>query len=77
MTFQAAPVDRTLGFVKKMRRSGQRVVFDDDGSYVYNKISGEVNWLREENGNYTLDTWVMPAEKFNEMMGDAGFARPR
>ena len=77
MTFQAAPVDRALGSVKKMCRSGHRVVFDDDGSYVLNKTSGEVNWLREENGNYMLDTWVMPADEYSDMMRDTDFARPR
>ena len=60
MTFQAAPVDRPLGSVKRMCNSGHMVVFDEEGSYVYNKTSGELNWLREENGNYMLDTWVAP-----------------
>eukprot|EP00973_Karenia_brevis_P039301 5427009-Karenia_brevis.AAC.1 len=23
-------------------------------------MTGEVNWLREEHGNYILDTWVLP-----------------
>ena len=38
------------------------VVFDDDGSKVLNKMTGEVNWMREESGNYTIDLWVMPNE---------------
>ena len=41
MTFQAAPVDRALGSVKRMCSSGHRVVFDDDLSYVMNKATGE------------------------------------
>ena len=60
MTFQAAPVDRALGSVKRMCSSGRIVVFDDDGSHVLNKMTGEVNWMREENGNYIMDLWVMP-----------------
>ena len=60
MTFQAAPVDRALGSVKRMCSSGHMVVFDDDGSYVLNKMTGEVNWMREESGNYIMDLWVMP-----------------
>ena len=60
MTFQAAPVERALGSVKRMCSSGHIVVFDDDGSYVLNKLTGEVNWMREENGNYILDLWAMP-----------------
>ena len=60
MTFQAAPVDRPLGSVKRMCDSGHSVVFDGPDSYVLNKLTGEVNWLREENGNYVLDLWVAP-----------------
>ena len=60
MTFQAAPVDRALGSVKRMCSSGHMVVFDDDGSHVLNKMTGEVNWMREESGNYIMDLWVMP-----------------
>ena len=36
------------------------MVFDDDGSYVLNKMAGEVNWMRKESGNYIMDLWVMP-----------------
>ena len=67
MTFQAAPVSRPLGSVKRMAASGHRVVFDDDGSYIENKVTGEINWLREEKGNYMLDFWIMPQETLNEL----------
>ena len=60
MTFQAAPVDRPLGSVKKMCDANHMVVFDSDGSYILNKGTNEVNWLREENGNYVMDLWVAP-----------------
>ena len=72
MTFQAAPVSKALGSVKRMCSSGHRVVFDEDGSYVENKTTGEINWLREEAGNYMLDLWVIPPE---EMPAEAGFGR--
>ena len=60
MTFQAAPVDRALGSVKRKCSSGHMAVFVDDGSDVLNKMTGEVNWVREESGNYIMDLWVMP-----------------
>ena len=60
MTFQAAPVSKPLGSVKRMCANNHRVVFDDEGSYIQNKATGEVNWLREDNGNYMLDTWIVP-----------------
>ena len=57
MRFQAAPVERALGSVKRICQAGHRVVFDEDeGSYILNKKTGEVNWLREDNGNYVMDT---------------------
>ena len=70
MTFQAAPVSRPLGSVMRMCRAGHRCVFDDEGSYIQNKVTGEINWLREENGNYMLDVWVVPKSEL-------GFRRPR
>ena len=62
MTFQAAPVSRALGSVMRMCRSGHKCVFADEGSYIQNKNTGEINWLREEEGNYMLDVWVVPSE---------------
>ena len=51
MTFQAAPVAKPLGSVKRMCASGHRVVFEGGASYIHNLATGEVNWLREENDN--------------------------
>ena len=53
-------MDRALGSIKRMCSSGHTVVFDDDGSYVLNKMTGEVNCMREESGKYIVDLWVMP-----------------
>ena len=38
------------------------VIFDEDGSYIYNKSTGEINMLREDEGNYMLDVWVPPKD---------------
>ena len=75
MTFQATPVSRPLGSVKRMMESGHKVVFDSDGCFIENKISGEINWLREENGNFMMDMWIMPVEYMNQLK-NAGFGRP-
>ena len=72
MTFQAAPVAKLLGSVRKICAARHRVVFDDEGSYIQNKDTGEINWLREENGNYMLDVWV-PAREDLEAMGNQPF----
>ena len=61
--------------MKRMMESGHRVVFDPEGCFIENKSSGEINWLREENGNFMMDMWIMPMDKMNEMI-QAGFGRP-
>ena len=66
---QAAEVSRPLASVKRICEAGHTVVFDDTGSFILNKATGEINALREECGNYMLDLWVPPT---NEL----GFARP-
>ena len=60
MTFQAAPVAKPLGSVKRICQAGHYVIFDEEGSYIMNKVTGELNWLREQNGNYMLDVWIPP-----------------
>ena len=79
MTLQAAPVDRPLGSVKRMCQAGHKVVFDSDGSYVLNKTTMGVNWLREESGNFMLDMWVMPGSWVTDSVSDTteGFSRDR
>ena len=69
MAFQATPVAKALGSVWKICKQGHAVVFDDEGSYIYNKTSGEVNWLREEDGNYMLDVWIPPREAMGQDFG--------
>ena len=69
MRLQAAEVSRPLASVKRICEAGHTVVFDDTGSFILNKATGEINTLREECGNYMFDLWVPPT---NEL----GFARP-
>ena len=73
MTCQVAPVARPLGSVKRMCQAGHRIVFDEEGSFIQNKTTGELNWLREENGNYVLDVSIVPGNMwFNN---EPGFGR--
>ena len=60
MTFQVAPVAKPLGSVQRICAAGHMVVFDSEGSYIVNKQTGELNWLRNDNGNFMLDVWVSP-----------------
>ena len=74
MTMQGAPVSNPLGSVKKTCQQRHIVVFDDDGSFIYNKDTGETNILRESGGNYLLDVWIPPEEERNQII--QVFARP-
>ena len=62
MTFQAAPVSKPFDSVKRICAASHRVVFDGNGSYIENKTTGEIRKLREDDGNYTLDIWVVPPQ---------------
>ena len=63
MVMKASPVTKPLGSVKKICQAGHTVVFDDEGSFIMNKNTGEVNWLSEEDGNYMLDAWRPPPQQ--------------
>ena len=44
--------------VSKVAAQGNRVVFDDDGSYIDDKVSGERTWTKQVRGMYMLKMWV-------------------
>ena len=44
--------------VSKMTAQDNRVVFDDEGSYVEDKTSGEITWMHQVGGMYMLKMWV-------------------
>ena len=60
MMFAAAPVTKPLGSVMSMNKANHIVLFDEAGSFIMNKATGEANMLREEDGNFILDVWVPP-----------------
>ena len=41
-----------------MTKKGHRVVFDEAGSYIEDKSTGEKSWMHEVNGMYMLKLWV-------------------
>ena len=60
LNITAAPVTKGLLAVKQLNQTGHCVVFDEGHSFILNKATGEMNLLREENGNFMLDLWVPP-----------------
>lgn len=63
MTFQVADINKPLASVSKICKKGHRVIFDDDGSFIEHKVSGKKTYLKEKNGVYVLDAWIMPKDK--------------
>ena len=55
---QVCAVHQPLLSVKGMCRSGHRVVFDEDGSFIENKRTLERLKIEEVDGEYVLDMWV-------------------
>ena len=58
ITAQVREVNKALLSVKKMMSAGNRVVFDEEGSYIEDKVTGDKLWMREKNGMFALKMWV-------------------
>ena len=58
VTAQICAVNKTLMSVSKIASKGNRVVFDDDGSYIESETTGERSWLTQSSGMYYLNMWV-------------------
>ena len=58
MTAQVCDVNKALLSVKRVVKAGNRLVFDEDGSYIEDKQTGEKMWMEENNGMYILKLWV-------------------
>ena len=58
MVAAVTEVDDALLSVSKVVKAGNKVVFDESGSYIELKSSGEVSPLIEQRGLYKLKMWV-------------------
>ena len=47
-------------FILKLNEAGNLAVFDGPNSFVRNKGTAEISYLRMEDGNVMLDVWVAP-----------------
>ena len=72
ITAQICDVHRPRMSVKRMCKSGHRVVFDDEGSYIESKNTGEKLKIIEEDGEYLLDVWVKVGEGKDSGFGGQG-----
>ena len=58
VVMQVCDVNQGLLSVSKMTAAGNRVVFDEEGSYIEDKNTGEITWMEKRNGMFTLKLWV-------------------
>ena len=63
MCMQVAEVTKPLGSVRAYVRAGNRVVFDDAGSFIQNKATGMKTRIEDRNGAYVFDLWIPRAER--------------
>ena len=68
MTEQICAVNKTVMSVSKIASKGNRVVFDDEGSYIEDKTTGETTWMQQLGGVYHIKMLV--SRKRND---EAGF----
>ena len=62
---QVADVSKLLAAVSQICDAGNKVVFDNNGSYIESKQSGMRTAMRRENGVYKFDMWVKRNESGN------------
>ena len=58
LTIQIAAVNKALLSVKRAVDAGNRMVFEQSGSYIQSLKTGEKIWLKEKDGQVMLDMWV-------------------
>ena len=64
LTAQVCDVNKPLLSVRKVIAGGSRVVFDEEGSYIESKATGERTWLKEQGGMFMLKMWVQRGPGF-------------
>ena len=62
MNVHCPNVAKPLVSVKRMTQAGNMVCSHDGNSFILHFVIGSIEWLREENGNYMFDVWVVPRE---------------
>ena len=73
MTFQCAKVNQALGSYAQMVKTGNRVVFEQQGRYIQNIPCGSKLLLKDEDGVYVLPMKVGP--RLNRYISKQGLGR--
>ena len=73
MTAQVAEVTKPLGSVRAFVKAGNRVVFDNGGSYIQHKATGVKTVIEDRNGAYVFDLWI-PRDNAQSVSGKHGYS---
>ena len=58
ITALVCAVNKALMSVKKVMRAGNRVVFDEEGTLIEDKVTGEKIWATHDGGMFMVMMWV-------------------
>ena len=70
-----ADVTHALQSVRALMKSGHFVGFDDEGSWIVNKLSGEYNKIEDDGINFLMKQWIVPHDKVGLAMEAAAAAQ--
>ena len=62
-TTQCADVSKPLQSVRHLVKNRHAVVFDEEGSYVWNKMTGKLNHIVDDGINYSMKVWIVPPKQ--------------
>jgi hypothetical protein len=86
VTQQVGDVTKNLEAIRAVLKTGHAVIFNDDGqgngagSFMVNKMTGEINAIRDNGSDYVMRRWIIPQSEVETMMANdaatpAGFTR--
>ena len=87
VTQQVGDVTKNLEAIRAVLKTGHAVIFDDDGSgqgsgsFMVNKVTGEINAIRDDGSDYIMRRWIIPQGEVEAMLAEnadataAGFTR--
>mgnify|MGYP002811270886 CR=1 FL=1 len=76
MTFQATDVRKPLASVRRIVKKGNKVVFEEEESYILNKKTGERTKIDQEHSTYVIDVEYLIPYDDPDTSSKAGFTRP-
>ena len=71
---QLADIIHALQSVRALTKSNHSVMFDADGSFVMNKLTGEYNIIDDDGVNYLMKQWIVPPDQLPAVMEQAANA---